>query len=107
MPRPRAATDETGCVAELHSRAEAARRTLAYMASVTAVTREMAGSSDPDAMRERRAARPPRDERADRVARGAGELTRKLVFPRRGGSAPGEVVAVKRADRDRLVTSAA
>jgi diguanylate cyclase (GGDEF)-like protein len=39
-------------VAELRSRAEDARRTLAYMASVTAVTREMAGSSDPDAVRE-------------------------------------------------------
>jgi diguanylate cyclase (GGDEF)-like protein len=46
-------------VAELRSRAEDAarsenetRRTLAYMASVTAVTREMAGSSDPNAVRE-------------------------------------------------------
>jgi diguanylate cyclase (GGDEF)-like protein len=39
-------------VAELRSRAEDARRTLAYMASVTAVTREMAGSSDPDAVRQ-------------------------------------------------------
>jgi diguanylate cyclase (GGDEF)-like protein len=39
-------------VAELRSRAEDARRTLAYMASVTAVTREMAGSSDPGAVRE-------------------------------------------------------
>lgn len=45
-------------VAELRARAEDAarsenetRRTLAYMASVTAVTREMAGSSDPDAVR--------------------------------------------------------
>ena len=41
-----------GLVAELRSRAEDARRTLAYMASVTAVTREMAGSSDPVAVRE-------------------------------------------------------
>jgi diguanylate cyclase (GGDEF)-like protein len=45
-------------VAELRSRAEDAarsedetRRTLAYMASVTSVTRQMAGSSDPDAVR--------------------------------------------------------
>jgi diguanylate cyclase (GGDEF)-like protein len=45
-------------VAELRARAEDAarsenetRRTLAYMASVTSVTRQMAGSSDPDAVR--------------------------------------------------------
>jgi diguanylate cyclase (GGDEF)-like protein len=47
-----------GLVAELRTRAEAAarsedetRRTLAYMASVTSVTRQVAGSSDPDAVR--------------------------------------------------------
>ena len=39
-------------VAELRARAEEARRTLAYMASVTAVTRQMAGSTEPNAVRE-------------------------------------------------------
>jgi hypothetical protein len=39
-------------VVEQRARADDARRTLAYMASVTAVTRQMAGSSEPDAVRE-------------------------------------------------------